>query len=317
MNSQNKLCYVNNWLVDVQSGSIIHQQTGEQKRLGEYQLKLLEALALHAGDVLTREQLTNLVWEGRVIGNNSLPNAVHALRIALEDDGKNQRIIKTIPKRGYLLEKEYCTFVSEAASNLSQQSDQISLPAVDDTNAEPTNLLSNDNDATIIALQNADIVYSPHKSVWIKKSLIYSLFVLCLISMSLSAYLYLDDDNIDSRNFIVRDIDTKALKNIEMYQVLRQRPEGDNNRDPDKLSERLNSALTELDARLEQTHSKMHVYYRSADSILNYAFSIENPCGKKELSMNIYHWRINNERLNTLIKNETERKLDEAASCNS
>lgn len=71
-----------------------------KKRLGEYQLKLLDILTQHAGEILSREELTNMVWERRVIGNNSLPNAIHALRAALEDDGKQQRIIKTIPKKG-------------------------------------------------------------------------------------------------------------------------------------------------------------------------------------------------------------------------
>ncbi len=72
-----------------------------------------------AGKIFTREELTNLVWERRVIGNNSLPNAIHALRTALEDDGKNQRIIKTIPRKGYLLEAEYCCVVEKDEDEVS------------------------------------------------------------------------------------------------------------------------------------------------------------------------------------------------------
>jgi len=102
---------IHNWLIDKDSGSLIHQLTGEKRRLGEYQFKLLLTLAQHAGKTLTREELTSLVWERRVIGNNSLPNAVHALRVALEDNGKQQRIIKTIPKKGYILEAEYCQWL--------------------------------------------------------------------------------------------------------------------------------------------------------------------------------------------------------------
>jgi len=100
------------WLIDMASGSLCHQATAEQRRLGEYQLKLLIALAERAGKIVTREELTALVWERRVIGNNSLPNAIHALRIALNDDGKQQRIIKTIPRKGYILEAEYCRHLS-------------------------------------------------------------------------------------------------------------------------------------------------------------------------------------------------------------
>lgn len=100
------------WLIDTESGSLLHQKTAERRRLGEYQLKLLLALAENAGKILTREELTALVWERRVVGNNSLPNAIHALRTALNDDGKKQRIIKTIPRKGYILEAEYCRTLS-------------------------------------------------------------------------------------------------------------------------------------------------------------------------------------------------------------
>ncbi|SUX87103.1 flagellar transmembrane regulator [Citrobacter koseri] len=100
----NKRYYsVNNWLVDIPSGSILHLTTGERKRLGEYQLKLLETLMQDAGKIFTREELTTLVWERRVIGNNSLPNAIHALRTALEDDGKKQKSSKPSLKKGICL----------------------------------------------------------------------------------------------------------------------------------------------------------------------------------------------------------------------
>jgi len=103
---------IHHWYIDFASGTLLHQGSGEQRRLGEYQLRLLQVLAEHAGEILSREELNTLVWERRVIGNNSLPNAIHALRVALEDDGKQQRIIKTIPKKGYILEAEFCQRIS-------------------------------------------------------------------------------------------------------------------------------------------------------------------------------------------------------------
>lgn len=104
---------VNRWSIDLTSGFISHQESGEQKRLGEYQLKLLNVLLQHPGQILSRDELTNLVWKRRVIGNNSLPNAVHTLRVALGDDKKQQRIIQTIPKIGYLLDATYCEIIEE------------------------------------------------------------------------------------------------------------------------------------------------------------------------------------------------------------
>lgn len=312
MDSENTLCYVNNWLIDVQSGSIIHQHSGEQKRLGEYQLKLLETLALHAGNVLSREQLTNLVWEGRIIGNNSLPNAIHALRLALDDDGKNQRIIKTIPKRGYLLEKEYCSILhSNIEQDLTDQAADAETTAAHDR--ESANGVENDEAA--IDLSTRPSPPAKHGCA-AKRRIIYCLLAVCLISVGASAYFYLNGQKKPNNIFSVKSVESHQLKNIEIHQVFRKPILNDSVQDPDKLSERLQSALTNIDNLLSEKNSKMHIYYRTANSILNLAFTIDGPCGRKELSMNIYHWRINNERLNTLIQKETERKLNETASCN-
>ncbi|SFN34984.1 DNA-binding winged helix-turn-helix (wHTH) domain-containing protein [Izhakiella capsodis] len=99
---------INNWLLDGDSSSLIHKESHEQRRLGEFQFRLLQVLADNAGKILSRDELNAKVWEKRVIGNNSLPNAVHALRVALDDNSKQKFIIKTIPKKGYMLEAEYC-----------------------------------------------------------------------------------------------------------------------------------------------------------------------------------------------------------------
>ncbi len=105
---KNHTYIVNHWSIDLISGFITHQVTQEQKRLGEYQLKLLSVLLEHVGHVLSHDQLTHLVWKRRVIGHNSLPNAIHRLRAALDDKNKQQRIIQTIPKMGYLLDPTFC-----------------------------------------------------------------------------------------------------------------------------------------------------------------------------------------------------------------
>ena len=107
-NSKNTHYVINNWLIDCTTDSLIHQETKEVKRLGEFQFKLLLILSEHAGTILSKDRLNSQVWEKRVIGQNSLPNAIHALRAALEDSGKDQKIIITVPRKGYLLEKAYC-----------------------------------------------------------------------------------------------------------------------------------------------------------------------------------------------------------------
>lgn len=100
---------VNNWRMDSSLNALIHCETGEIRRLGEYHFILLETLAKNADVVLSRSFLMTAVWKNRIVGGNSLPTAVHALRVAIDDDGKQQEIIKTIPKKGYLFNKNYLT----------------------------------------------------------------------------------------------------------------------------------------------------------------------------------------------------------------
>lgn len=51
----------------------------------------------HVGEILSRDEITNLVWHRRVIGRNVLPNAIHTLRIALGDENK-QQLFRQFPK---------------------------------------------------------------------------------------------------------------------------------------------------------------------------------------------------------------------------
>lgn len=98
---------INNWRMAPSLNALIHCETGETRRLGEYHFILLETLAKNADVVLSRSYLCAEVWKNRIVGGNSLPTAIHALRVAIDDDGKQQNIIKTIPKKGYLCNKEY------------------------------------------------------------------------------------------------------------------------------------------------------------------------------------------------------------------
>lgn len=63
----------------------------------------LQYLASRAGEIVTREELLEHVWRGRVVSDDSLRRAVKKLRLALGDDAKNPRYIKTKPLQGYIL----------------------------------------------------------------------------------------------------------------------------------------------------------------------------------------------------------------------
>lgn len=62
---------------------------------------LLEFLVRHRDRVVSREEIFDSVWDGRIVSDVNLSSRVNALRRALGDDGKKQEIIKTIHGRGF------------------------------------------------------------------------------------------------------------------------------------------------------------------------------------------------------------------------
>ena len=62
---------------------------------------LLETLARHAGQVVTKEQLLDAVWPGLVVSEGSIAQAVSALRAVLGDESR--AMLRTVARRGYLL----------------------------------------------------------------------------------------------------------------------------------------------------------------------------------------------------------------------
>ncbi|WP_052285058.1 winged helix-turn-helix domain-containing protein [Kluyvera genomosp. 1] len=308
-----RYCSVNNWLVDVASGSILHLTTGERKRLGEYQLKLLDILVQDAGKIFTREELTNLVWERRVIGNNSLPNAIHALRTALEDDGKNQRIIKTIPRKGYLLEAEYCCVVvkdedevneteDETVATIDGENDNLSLP--EEFDAE---LVLPEHRSEPSLLSMAPVVATKSRRIRMPFFLLTLLVAIC-VTFATSWYLF---SGLSERQ-VVREIQPGIYSNIHLYSV---ETSGDPAYMSANLYSKLKDSLYSLNQQIRLKSVSMHVYFHSTNSSLNYSFMLTNKCDEKQLAMAIDHWRIDTVQLNNLILRETRRKLNEMATC--
>jgi DNA-binding winged helix-turn-helix (wHTH) protein/tetratricopeptide (TPR) repeat protein len=87
----------------------VHPERGViESTLGAQHLepKAMDALALLAGrrgEVVSKDELIDEVWEGRIISEGTLTNAIAELRRALGDDARDPRFIETIPKRGYRL----------------------------------------------------------------------------------------------------------------------------------------------------------------------------------------------------------------------
>jgi DNA-binding winged helix-turn-helix (wHTH) protein/Tol biopolymer transport system component len=74
---------------------------GEQVALKSKAFNLLVVLAAHRGELVTKERLLELVWEGQFVEENNLTVHVAALRKALGEQKGENKFIVTVPGKGY------------------------------------------------------------------------------------------------------------------------------------------------------------------------------------------------------------------------
>ena len=62
---------------------------------------LLVHLVANRQRVIAKDDLIDAVWNGRIVSDSALATAVNAARVALGDSGEAQRLIKTLPRKGF------------------------------------------------------------------------------------------------------------------------------------------------------------------------------------------------------------------------
>src|SRR5512138_1586921 len=53
------------------------------------------------GRVISRDELIEVVWRGRVVSDSAVSARINAARAAIGDDGTRQLWIRTVPRRGF------------------------------------------------------------------------------------------------------------------------------------------------------------------------------------------------------------------------
>lgn len=86
---------------------IIDRQTGSQTRVEPRLVKLLQLLADAAGQTVSRDQIIREIWNDYGGAEDGLNQAISFLRKILDDAAKER--IKTIPKKGYMLQATVST----------------------------------------------------------------------------------------------------------------------------------------------------------------------------------------------------------------
>ena len=62
---------------------------------------VLVHLVRHRDRVVSKEELIRAVWDGRVVSDDALTSRVSAARRAIGDTGAEQRLIRTVTRRGF------------------------------------------------------------------------------------------------------------------------------------------------------------------------------------------------------------------------
>jgi pimeloyl-ACP methyl ester carboxylesterase/DNA-binding winged helix-turn-helix (wHTH) protein len=64
-------------------------------------LDLLIYLVANRNHVVSKEEMVDAVWGGRIVSDVTLNSRINAARRAVGDNGKNQALIRTVPRRGF------------------------------------------------------------------------------------------------------------------------------------------------------------------------------------------------------------------------
>ena len=90
---------------------------------------LLVCLVQNRERVVTKDDLLEAVWSGRFVSESNLTTRINAARKAIGDSGEEQRLIRTVPRKGF----RFVGFVTSTAENagdvpVSTAATQIALP---------------------------------------------------------------------------------------------------------------------------------------------------------------------------------------------
>jgi TolB-like protein len=98
-------------------------ESGEEIAVEPQVFSLLQYLVEHRDRVISKDEIIEHVWEGRIVSDGTLTSRINSVRRAVRDDGKSQAVIRTFPRRGV-------RFVATVSENAHVPEATPSLPAM-------------------------------------------------------------------------------------------------------------------------------------------------------------------------------------------
>ena len=104
---------------------------GLRLKLPEQPFQVLAVLLENPGEIVTRDELRNRLWQGDtfVDFDHGLNNAVMRLREVLGDSSENPRFVETIPRRGYRFIAPVAGSVFRAHSPAHEEAENLHAPS--------------------------------------------------------------------------------------------------------------------------------------------------------------------------------------------
>jgi TolB-like protein len=89
--------------------------------IGPQTFDLLAYLLRSRSHVVSKNDLIEAVWGGRIVSDSTLTSHVNAMRVAIGDSGEEQRLVRTVARKGY-------RFVGEVSETKPRELPALSLP---------------------------------------------------------------------------------------------------------------------------------------------------------------------------------------------
>lgn len=85
---------------ELRVGGGVLLQDGKEVSLQPQVLSLLIFLIENRDRIVSKDELIDALWDGRIVSDAALNTRIRDVRRALRDDGRDQRYVRTFPKRG-------------------------------------------------------------------------------------------------------------------------------------------------------------------------------------------------------------------------
>ncbi len=74
---------------------------GQAVAVGPQTFDLLQYLVSNRDCVVSKDDLLKAVWSGRIVSESTITSHINAVRKAIGDTGEEQRLVRTVARKGY------------------------------------------------------------------------------------------------------------------------------------------------------------------------------------------------------------------------